>query len=77
MAEKREPSLNFRVTPTEERQFRDAADALDMSLSSFIRKSVKLGSALLMQCPELRAIELEYVPGAKKVSNIFVLLGYL
>ena len=30
MAEKREPSLNFRVTPTEERQFRDAADALDI-----------------------------------------------
>lgn len=66
MAEKREPSLNFRVTPTEERQFRDAADALDMSLSSFIRKSVKLGAALRAQCPELRAIEMDYVPGSEK-----------
>ena len=66
MPQKREPLINFRVTECEARSFRDAADALDLSLSDFIRRAAKLGAAQLALCPELRALELDYVPTAEQ-----------
>ncbi len=68
MPPKREEALNFRVTEEEARQLRFLADTLDMGISDFIRKAAKLGAAQLLLCPELRSLELEYVPGAEKMQ---------
>lgn len=66
MPPKREKQLQFRVFPHEDKQFRDVADMLDMGISDFIRRAAKLGAAQLLLCPELRSLELEYVPGSKE-----------
>ncbi|MGE9985393.1 plasmid mobilization protein [Desulfovibrio sp. SGI.169] len=66
MAEKRERALNFRCSETEEQEFREAADMVDMSISSFLRLAAKLGAAQLACCPELRRMEIKHVPCAGK-----------
>lgn len=66
MAPKREKQLQFRCSEEEDRDFRDAADAMDMSLSDYLRKAAKYGSAMLVECKELRSIDLDYVPGAER-----------
>lgn len=63
---KREKQLQFRVFDYEDTQFREVADTLDMGISDFLRKAAKLGAAQLLLCPELRTLDLEYVPGADK-----------
>ena len=66
MPEKREKALNFRCSETEELEFREAADMVDMSISSFLRLAAKLGAAQLASCPELRHVEIKHVPCAGK-----------
>ena len=60
MPPKREKQLQFRVSEDESQQFRDAADLMDMGVSDC------LGIAQMLSCPELRSLELEYVPGTKE-----------
>ena len=66
MPPKREKQLQFRVSEDESQQFRDAADLIDMGVSDCLRKAAKLGIAQMLSCPELRSLELEYVPGSKE-----------
>lgn len=66
MPPKRERQIQFRVHDVEDAEFREIADKLDMGLSDFIRRAAKLGAAQLLLCPELRSLELEYVPGSKE-----------
>ena len=66
MPPKREKQLQFRVSEDESQQFRDAADLMDMGVSDCLRKAAKLGIVQMLSCPELRSLELEYVPGSKE-----------